>query len=54
MSDEHEYGANSGLFTTLIMLGNTFGILILGFMISNLSYEIFYRIFGCEKESRSL
>lgn len=40
VSNEKEYGANSGLFNTLLTLGSAVGVLSLGLLISRLSFKI--------------
>jgi len=39
-SDEKEYGANSGLFSTILTLGSTAGLLLLSFLIARFSFKI--------------
>jgi MFS family permease len=46
VSEKSEYGKNAGFFTTCIMLGNTLGIFVFGFLVLRLSYNWSFVIYA--------
>ncbi len=45
-SDEKYYGTNSGFFSTITCLGGAFGVIILGFLIDKLSFDLPFLIYA--------
>ncbi|MEK7503687.1 MAG: MFS transporter [Patescibacteria group bacterium] len=45
-SDKNNYGKNSGFFSVIFWLGSALGIILFGFMVTAVSFELSFLIFG--------